>query len=113
MLRGAAPTKLAKVHGPWRTLIETWNDDKTQLRKLTHSEAGVFLFCLPIPNQQDEEDRAHDQHDHDGREDDEAAGDEDVGVGHVNDGSSIANRSNANLFSMPRKPGRGGLKPGR
>ena len=43
----------------------------------------VFGFCLPIPNQQDEEDRAHDQHDHDGREDDEAAGDEDVGVGHV------------------------------
>ena len=73
----------------------------------------VFLFCLPIPNQQDEEDRAHDQHDHDGREDDEAAGDEDVGVGHVSDGSSIANRSNANLFSMRRKAGRGGLKPGR
>jgi hypothetical protein len=59
----------------------------------------VFLFCLPIPNQQDEEDRAHDQHDHDGREDDEAAGDEDVGVGHVIDGSSIANRS-TRIFSL-------------
>ena len=31
---------------PWRTLIETWNDDnKTRLRKLTHSEAGYFFFA--------------------------------------------------------------------
>jgi hypothetical protein len=73
----------------------------------------VFLFYLPIPNQQGEEDRAHDQHDHDGREDDEAAGDEDVGVGHVIDGSSIAKSIQREPFLYAVEAGPRGLKPGR